>query len=188
MSSTYIELPHSGGSSVSGVTSFNGRIGTVTSQAGDYSAVQVSYSNLTSGIPAANVQVAIDYLANKVATSASPGFSFGRSGVVPAGTFLQCESVPSNVAGRWVFITSASITAVFISNQVTGPYNLEVLYHDGNAANLTSLGTITVAALTYGGAYSVAWSVPTGKQLAARISSGSARNVVCGLQLTGTSI
>jgi len=188
MSSTYIELPQSGGSSVSGVTSFNGRVGTVTSQAGDYSSVQISYSNLASGIPAANVQVAVDYLANKVATSASPGFSFGRSGAIAAGTFLQCETVPSNVAGRWVFINSAVVTAVFASNELVGPFNLEFLYHDGNAINLTSLGTVTVAAATYGGAYSVAWNVPTGKQLAVRVASGSAKNLICGLQLTGTGI
>jgi hypothetical protein len=186
MSSTYIELPSTSGSSVSGVSSFNGRTGTVTSQSGDYSAVQISYSNLTSGIPAANVQAAIDYLATQVSTSASPGFSFGRSGSVNAGTFLQCETVPSNVAGRWVYINNAVVDKVYLSNQVTGPFSVEVLYHDGNAVNLTSLGTVNVLTATYGGAYDVNWNVPQNKQLSVRLSTGVAQNVVCGLQLVGT--
>jgi hypothetical protein len=185
MSSTYIELPATTGSSVSGVVSFNGRVGTVTSQSGDYSAVQISYSNLSSGIPAANVQTAIDYLAGLSATSASPGFSFGRAGVVSAGTFLQCETVPSNVAGRWVYINSAVVRKVYVSNEVLGPFTAEVLYHDGNAVNLTSLGTVTTGAV-YGQAFTVTWSVPPNKQLAIRVTTGSAKNIVCGLELTGT--
>ena len=185
MSSTYIELPQTAGNAlVSGVSSFNGRTGTVTSQAGDYSSVQVSYSNLSSGIPAANVQTAIDYLASFAATSASPGFSFGRSGVIAAGTFLQCETVPSNVSGRWVYVSSAVVTAVYVSNELLGPYQLEFLYHDGNALNLTSLGMVTIN--NYGDAVPVLWTVPTGKQLAVRVFSGTIKNVVCGLQLKGS--
>lgn len=187
-SSTYIELPQNGGGGTAGVDSFNGRTGTVTSQSGDYNAGQISYDNSTSGIPPVNVQAALDYLAEQSATSASPGFSFGRAGVVNAGTYLQCETVPSNVAGRWVYINSATIDRVYIANENTGPFIVEVLYHQGNGLNLTSLGTVTVTG-TNGGVFTVNWSVPTNRQLAVKIYDSSlnpAKNIVCGLELSGS--
>lgn len=172
---------------MSGVDSFNGRVGTVVSVSGDYSATQITYSNIVSGIPAANVQAAIDYLANIANTSASPGFSFGRAGVVAAGTYLQCETVPSNVSGRWVYINSAKVVRVFVSNEISGTFDIQVYYHDGNSINLTSLGTVSVSA-AYGGAFVVNWSVPTNKQIAVKVATNSAKNIVCGLELTGTNL
>lgn len=187
-SNTFLDLPLKNGGGGSGVDSFNGRTGVVTSQSGDYSADQISYDNSTSGIPPVNVQDAIDYLAQQSATSASPGFSFGRAGVVNAGTYLQCETVPSNVAGRWVYINSATIDRVYIANENTSAFIVEVLYHDGNAVNLTSLGTVTVTG-TNGGVFTVNWAVPTNKQLAVKIADASgnpAKNIVCGLELRGS--
>lgn len=188
MSSTFINISGgdcNGGGGVAGVTSFNGRTGVVTSQPGDYSAEQITYDNTNSGISAANVQEAIDYLSENVASSASPGFSFGRSGNVLTGTYLQCETVPSNVAGRWVFINSAMVSKVFVSNELNTTFSLEFYYHDGNSINETSLGIITVSA-SYGGAFPVSWNVPTNKQLSVKMSANSARNIVCGLELRGT--
>lgn len=188
MSSTYIELPIEGGTGTSGVTSFNGRVGVVTSQAGDYSAAIISYDNTTSGLTAVNVQDAIDELANDIATGASPGLTFGRAGVVGPGTYLQCETVPSNVSGRWVYINSAFVVRVFVSNETSGPYTLQVYYHDGNGVGETSLGTVTVAS-GLGGVFSVNWAVPINKQISVKVATtsvNSVKNIVCGLELTGS--
>jgi hypothetical protein len=187
VASTFLSIDCGGtsGPITSGVSSFNGRTGAVTSQAGDYSANQITYNNIPSGIPAANVQAAIDYLAGLSATSASPGFSFGRAGIVNSGTYLQCETVPSNVAGRWVFINSAVVEEVFVSNELSTTFSLDFYYHDGNSINETLLGTVTVTA-AYGNRFAVNWAVPSNKQLSAKISSNSAKNVVCGLSLRGT--
>ncbi len=187
MASTFLSIDCGGttGPVTSGVSSFNGRTGAVTSQSGDYSAAQVTYDNTSSLIPAANVQAAIDYLAGQSASSASPGFSFGRAGLVNAGTYLQCESVPSNVSGRWVFINSAVIEEVFVSNELNTTYTLEFYYHDGNSINETLLGSVTVSA-AYGNRFSVNWAVPSNKQLSAKVSANSAKNIVCGLSLRGT--
>lgn len=144
------------------------------------------FDNTTNGFTATDVQAAIE----EVKSSASPGFSFGRSGSVNAGTYLQCETVPSNVSGRWVYINSAYVTRVFTTNEETTTYKLEVLYHDGNESGLTSLGTVTVTAAK-GNYFSVNWLVPTNKQLAIRLatdSPNSVKNIVCGLELSGSSV
>jgi hypothetical protein len=151
-------------------------------------AKSVPFDNSSNGFTSTDVQGAIEELKSSIATSASPGFSFGRSGNVTSGAYLQNETVPSNISGRWVYINSASIQKVFIANELTTTYKIEVLYHDGNEVGLTSLGTVTVTAAK-GGAFSVNWAVPTNKQIAVRLatdSPNSAKNLVVGLQLAGT--
>lgn len=146
------------------------------------------FDNASNGFTSTDVQAAIEELNNKINTSASPGFSFGRSGTVVAGAYLQNETVPSNVSGRWIYINNAYVKNVFVSNEDTTTYKIEILYHNGNEVGLTSLGTVTVTAAK-GGTFSVNWAVPTNKQIAIRIatdSANAAKNIVCGLELSGT--
>jgi hypothetical protein len=140
---------------------------------------------VTGELTSTDVQGAIDEVANTVATSASPGFSFGRASNANAGTWLNCEGVPSNKAGRWVYINNAVVTRVFVSNEQNTTFSIGIYSHDGNEVNLTLLGTVTVTAAT-GDAFTVNYPVATDKQLAIRVDSGSARNVVAGLELQGT--
>lgn len=116
--------------------------------------------------------------------SASPGFSFGRSGNVVAGTWLSNESVPSNKAGRWNYLKSAKVTRVYVANEIVDTYDLEVYYHDGNEAGLTSLGTVSIVAAK-GGAFEVEWPIPQNKQIAVKLSTGSAKNLIVGVELRG---
>lgn len=132
-----------------------------------------------------DVQSAIDELAENVATSASPGFSFGRSGNVSNNTWLNCEGVPSNRAGRYVYINNAEVTRVFVSNEDINTFDVRVYTHDGDQINLTTLGTVSVVS-SRGGEFTVSYPVPTGKQLALRVVNGSAKNAVAGLELKGT--
>jgi len=144
-------------------------------------AEEIPFDNDTNGFDSTDVQGAIE----EVGLSASPGFSFGRSSNVNSGTWLQCETVPSNKAGRYVYINDASVVRVFVSNETVGTFDLEVFYHDGDATGLTSLGTVSVVS-SRGDEFIVNWAVPTNKQLAIRLVSGSARNIVAGLELQGT--
>lgn len=144
----------------------------------------VPFDNSSNGFSSTDTQSAIE----EIGSSASPGFSFGRSGNATAGTYLQNETVPSNVSGRWVFINNPVVKKVFVTNENITTFKIEVLYHDGNESGLTSLGTVTVTSAK-GGYFDVNWSVPINKQLAIRIatdSPNSAKNVVCGLQLSGS--
>jgi hypothetical protein len=135
-----------------------------------------------------NVEDAIKELAEKVAISASPGFTWGRSGSVTSNTWLNNDSVPSNLSGRTIFLSSASIKNVYIANQdATSGIILGVYSHDGDENNLTLLGTVTTAA-TRSNSFSVDWSVATNKQIAIKTESTSAagKNLVVGVLVKGS--
>ena len=151
-------------------------------------ASSVPFDNSSNGFVASDVQAAIEEVNAKIQTSTSPGLSFGRTGVCSSGTYMQCETVPSNVSGRWVYINSAKVVYVYISNELTTTYSVTVSYHDGNSINEVDLGTVTVTAAK-GAAIPVSWLVPINKQIAIRVAATTAnspKNVVIGLQLTGT--
>jgi len=148
-------------------------------------AVAVPFDNDTNGFISEEVQGAIEEIANAVSTSASPGFSFGKSGNIAANAYLQNETVPSNISGRYVYITNPVITRVFISVQIASTFDVAVYTHDGNEANITLIGSVSVIAST-GGEFSVSWPITSQKQLAMRIINGSAKNAVGGLELQGT--
>ena len=148
-------------------------------------AEQTPYNNEDCDLIAENVKDGLDEICQKVSTSASPGFGFGKGGNVAAGAYMNCEGVPSNISGRYVYINDAIVTRVFISVQLAATFDIEVFYHDGNELNITSLGTVSVVAST-GGEFTVNWAVPSAKQLSMRIVNGSAKNAVGGLELQGT--
>lgn len=152
----------------------------------DLTAANTFFDNtLTTELTSDDMQGAIDEISNIVSTSASPGFSFGRASNVNNGTWLNVEGVPSNKAGRWVYINDAIVTKVFVSNEQLTTFDLDVYSHDGDGINLTLLGTISVVN-SRGDSFDVNFPVATDKQLALRLSSGSARNIVAGLELQGT--
>lgn len=139
-----------------------------------------------SDLVSTNTEAAIKEVNLKVATSASPGFGYGRSGNSPTGTWLQCESVPSNAVGRYIYINSPVVKSVFVGNEDVGTFTLGIYQHDGNLVNSTLLGSVTVTA-ALGGAFAVNWSATTGKYIGIQITSGTVKNIVCGLELSGTS-
>lgn len=133
-------------------------------------------------------QEVIEELCQKVSTSASPGFGFGKGGNITNGSYLNCEGVPSNISGRYVYISNAIITRVFISVQLATTFDIELYSHDGNETNLTLLGSVTVGSPTpsTGGELTINLPVATKKQLAFKITNGSCKNAVAGLELQGT--
>lgn len=145
----------------------------------------IPYNNTDSGLIATDVKTAIDEVANTVATSASPGFSYGRSGNTSSGTYLQNEGVPSNRAGRYIYIQNANIERLFISNESISTFTIQIYSHDGDEVNLTLLSSHTVTT-SRGGDFIVNVPVATGKQLALFLSAGSAKNIVAGLELSGS--
>lgn len=148
-------------------------------------AKNVVYDNTDSGLIATDVKEGLDEISQTVATSASPGFSFGRASNVSSGTWLQCEGVPSNKAGRFVYISNPILKRFFISNERISTFSVEIYEHEGDSVNLTLLTTQTVTS-SRGGDFPLNIPITSGRQLALRISSGSARNVVAGLELAGS--
>lgn len=150
----------------------------VSQDAGD-----TDYDNSTSGLTAADVQAAIDELAAGGGKTASPGFTFGRSGNVGAGTYLLNESVPSNIAGRRNYLIGSKITNISISNDGANTFDVTVEEHDG--VTYTTLTTVSVVAARSAN-FTVSVSATTGKEISTKISSGSAKNPLVTVQMRGT--
>lgn len=131
------------------------------------------------------VQEVIEEICNKLNTSASPGFTYGRSGNLPADTWLLNETVPSNISGRWIFTNNTSVTEIYVGTENVDTFDIALYYHDGDEVGLTFVGSVSIVAAT-GGKFSVNFPVVTDKQLGVRIINGSAKNAVVGLQLEGT--
>jgi hypothetical protein len=148
-------------------------------------AADVPYDNSVSGLSSEDVQGAIDELANGVGgNSASPGFTFGRSGNVNTNTWLLNDTVPSNLTGRGVPLNSAVIVEFFVSSQASDTYTLGLYSHDGNSINLALLDTISIVA-SRGDTKIVSIAIAKNKQLAMKVTSGSCNNVVAGVIVRG---
>lgn len=145
-------------------------------------AKSVPFDNTSNGFTASEVQAAIE----EIGASASPGFSWGRSASIGAGTWLLNESVPSNTTGRYVSISSPKITQIFTSNEDISTYTITIYEHEGNSVNLTPLTTLDVTA-SRGNSASVDITITQGRQLAVRVTSGSAKNVLAGVIIKGSS-
>jgi len=128
----------------------------------------VPFNNVSNGFNSSDIQGAIE----ESGASASPGFSFGRSGRVGGGTWLRRPgNVPSNRAGVTIPINNPIVSEVSCSNRNTDTYVLEIWEHEGNLTNSVLLGTVTVTN-SRGGVYSVNFPTSKGKQLAIRLASG----------------
>jgi len=149
-------------------------------------AESIPFDNDSNGFASDDVQGAIEELSTKVATSASPGFSWGRSGNISANTWLRNEGVSSNRSGRAVTFNNANIVRIYISTENLNTYTLTIYEHEGDSANLTILTTISVTSSKVGDSGTISVPVTTGRQLAVRLTGGSAKNVVVGKNLSGS--
>lgn len=131
-----------------------------------------------------NTQLALEWIVDKVAISASPGFTWGKSGNI-TNAWLVNDTVPSNLSGRNIFLHNAKIEMIYTKNEKISTYDLTIYEHDGTT--YTPLRTISVV-----GARGVEVTVDPpvsatqGKDLAAKITSGSAKNPTAGLLMVGT--
>lgn len=141
------------------------------------------YDNTFSGFESDNVQDAIDEVASGAGTGASPGFSFGRSGNVAAGAYLQNETVPSNITGRPVDLTDGRIIQVSISNESANTFTIELEEHDGTT--YTSLGTFSLTAERSKKFTGLNIAITAGKEIAAKVSAGSAKNPIVTVYVKG---
>lgn len=128
---------------------------------------------------------AIRELAATVGVSASPGFNFGKSANVSVGSWLQVTGgVPSNRAGITVALNNPTITQIYIANEDVSTFTITVYEHEGNEINLTVLGSVNVVSAR-SGSFGVSFPITSGRQLAVRLTAGSAKNLNVGLQLQG---
>lgn len=140
-----------------------------------------AFDNSSNGFTATNVQTAIE----EIGASASPGFSFGRSSVSGAGTWLlRVGSIPSNKTGIPLGISSPIITNIQVGNEDISTFDIEIYEHEGNEVNLTLLTTVSVVSARTG-IFSVSVAATSGRQLAAKVSTGTGRNIGVDIILKG---
>lgn len=132
-----------------------------------------------------NVQDALE----EVGVSASPGFGFGRSGNVSRNTWLQrAGGVPSNRTGVTVGINNPVLSRIDIGNEDVDTFDVSIYQHDGDGINLVLLTTVSVVSARTASFTSDDFglvSATQGKQIAVRITSGSAKNIGVDLTLKG---
>lgn len=114
-------------------------------------------------------------------SGASPGFTFGRSGVSNSNTYLLCDTVPSNISGRTVPVTGY-IEEVFVAQELTDTFTFKIQKRVG--ASFTDLLTLTVTASRTANFNTFA-SVSRGDELAVIISNNSTKNAVIGCVIKG---
>lgn len=144
-------------------------------------AQEIPFDNTGTDFESDNVQEAL----TEIGASASPGFSWGRGGNSSTGTWLNNEGVSSNRSGRIVFINNPELFAIFVNSRTLSTYTIGVYEHEGNEINLTLLDTLSITSAR-GGSKLTSVNITAGRQLAIRIESGSAQDIVAGVVLRGS--
>lgn len=142
-------------------------------------AKSVPFDNSVNGFSATDVQAAIE----EIGASASPGFSFGRSGTSNTGTYLQVDSVPSNQSGRVVPLTTGFITDIFVVCSSNATCTVQIQKRVGNT--FTTVYTETLSNVRKKTSSITGVPVSLGDELCCRIGTGTANNIVVGLILRG---
>jgi len=149
-------------------------------------AEEIPFDNDSNGFVSDNVQDAIEEINTGVQTTAAPGFSFGRKGNLATNTWLKNETVPSNKAGHTVNLTLPIIQEITVSSENIDTYDIRIYEHEGDEVNLTTLITVSIIAKRGDTFTGLAVNITAGRQLAARVVNGTARNAVVDLVIKGT--
>lgn len=121
---------------------------------------------------------------NRAAISASPGYTWGRSGVSNGGTWLLNDTVPSNITGRNFSLFNGQLVQLSISNESVNTFSVGFYEHDHTTYTLIATANITAGIR---GVFNFT-AIPVGqnKELAVKIESGTCKNVEVQAILQGT--
>jgi len=115
----------------------------------------------------------------ELVSSASPGFVLTFPGNNPSGSWAEVGSgVPSNKTGLPILQNNPELTAAAVYNE-TNPntFDVEIYEHDGATSTLiTTLSVVATRGITT--VFPTPFSLTQGKEISAKISSGSAKNAV----------
>ena len=151
-------------------------------------AEQEDFDPQTSGLTSTKTGPAIRELAADISQTASPPYSWGRAGNLSTNTWLRNEGVSSNRAGRAVALLNATITRIFVATEDLDTYTITIYEHEGDQINLTALTTLSAVASRTADSGTISVSATTGRQLAIRITSGSARNMIATMIVEGDNL
>lgn len=115
-------------------------------------------------------------------SSSSPGFTWTRSGNIPAGTWLQVGVSPSNLASHTVDIDNPKMKKVTVTTTNDSTFDLEFYERDGNTFTLVHTASVVAGRKEE---FDIDVNLTKGRELAVKLSSGSAFGLVVDAQLTG---
>jgi hypothetical protein len=145
----------------------------------------VNFDNSTNGFTSDDVQGAIEESAGAIDDGASSGFVFGKNGTAPSETWLVNNDVPSNMVGIPISFDNGFVDRVIVRNSdAASIFDVEIYEHDGTTFNLVT--TVSVSSSRGNIAENINYSTTKGKELAAKISSGTARNPKVSVIVKGT--
>jgi hypothetical protein len=143
----------------------------------------VPFDNTTpgaSGMTSEEVQAAIEELRDQINTAASPGFTWGNSGVVN-NAYLLNDTVPSNKSGRIVPVTG-NIKQIFLSLELATAVTIEIRRRVGLVYTpITSVTTLPAERLKI---INVSVPVVFGDELSAYVN-GNCKSPVLGVVIRG---
>lgn len=124
------------------------------------------------------------YISVAPIADSTPGFSFGRSGTSSEGAYLLVDSVPSNLAGRIIPFSEATLTSVFVVCQIDSTFTIEVQKRAGILFTTVYTATLTSQRIfTETGIADVEFT--QGEEICVKIGSGTTSNVIVGLIIKG---
>lgn len=148
-------------------------------------AEQEDFDPQATGLVSTKTGPAIRELSTNLSQSASPGFSWGKSGTVNTNSWLLNEGVPSNTSGRVVTFSNAKIERIYSATQNLDSYTISIYEHEGDEINLTLLTTLVVSSSRKGDSGAISVNVTMDRQIGIKITSGSAKNMIVGMILSG---
>lgn len=127
--------------------------------------------------------MASQFFSSAQLSSSTPGFSFGRSGTINAGTYLQIDNVPSNLAGRIVPFAQGQLSYIFVSCEANATFDISIQTRSG--VIFTTVKTISVSAARKETFLIDDVVFAFEDEVCVLISSGTVSNVVVGLIIQG---
>lgn len=144
-------------------------------------AQEIPFDNTVTDFDSDNLQDVIVEIGN----TASPPFSFGRSGNSSSGTWmLRVGGAPSNRSGVNVGFSDPKLIKVNSNTEDANTYELGIYQHQGDEINLTLVTTVSVVA-NRNGSFILDIPLTQGWQIAVKIETGSAKNIGVDLTLSG---
>ena len=145
------------------------------------------FDNSSNGFIAEDVQAAIEEVQTTLEISASPGFTWGKSGS-SKNTYLQNDTVPSNIAGRLCTVDGELVKIFMTNDTTTKTFEVQIRRRELNGT-FTTIATMTVSNQRAKIQQYTGVSVSYGDELSCYVfgqGNNSAQDLVVGIELKGT--
>ena len=133
-----------------------------------------------------DIAIIEELIRQRAGTSASPGFTWGRSGNSPDGTYLLHQGVPCNISAIPMALRKGVVTTLYFEQEDPLGFDFHLF---SKPAPFTTIFQHTFAAATFG-----VYIIPVDQRpyvdnlnrLGVQILNGTAKNIIAGILAIGT--